>query len=97
VDTPGKPTAVRFGAQKINLHELGRTFEPKARTAAPGTGDFCLITTQPIDAVIAHLKSCNVEIELGPVPRNGAQGPMTSVYFRDPDQNLIEVSRYGAG
>ena len=94
VDTPGKPTAVRFGNQKINLHEVGRTFEPKAQAPTPGAGDFCLITTRPIEEVIAHLKACNVAIELGPVPRNGAKGPMTSVYFRDPDQNLVEVSRY---
>ena len=94
VDTPGKPTAVRFGNQKINLHEVGRTFEPKAQTALQGAGDFCLITTRPIEEVVAHLKACNVTIELGPVPRNGAKGPMTSVYFRDPDQNLVEVSRY---
>ena len=94
VDTPGKPTAVRFGNQKINLHEVGRTFEPKAHLATPGAGDFCLITTRPVEEIVAHLKSCNVAIELGPVPRNGAKGPMISVYFRDPDQNLVEVSRY---
>ena len=80
--------------RSINLHEAGHTFEPKARTATPGAGDFCLITTRSIDEVVAHLKACNVAIELGPVPRNGAKGPMTSVYFRDPDQNLVEISRY---
>lgn len=94
VDTPGKPTAVRFGSQKINLHETGRTFEPKAAAPTPGAGDFCLITPQPIDDVLAHLDACGVKVEIGPVERNGAQGPMTSIYFRDPDGNLVEVSRY---
>lgn len=94
VDTPGSPTAVRFGSQKINLHEVERTFEPKAAVPTPGSGDFCLITHWPIDDVLAHLAACGVTIEVGPVERRGAQGPMTSVYFRDPDGNLVEVSRY---
>jgi len=94
LDVPGKPTAVRFGRQKINLHEVGHTFEPKAATPMPGAGDFCLITERSIEEVLAHLSTHNVPIELGPVERNGALGPMTSVYFRDPDQNLVEISRY---
>jgi catechol 2,3-dioxygenase-like lactoylglutathione lyase family enzyme len=91
---PGKPTALKFGAQKINLHEASHTFGPKAANPTPGAGDFCLITAWPIEDVIQRLKSNGVEVELGPVEREGAQGPMQSIYFRDPDMNLIEVSRY---
>jgi catechol 2,3-dioxygenase-like lactoylglutathione lyase family enzyme len=94
VVTPGKPTAMRFGNQKINLHEAAHLFEPKAWLPTCGAGDFCLITEQDIDAVRAHIENCGVTIELGPVSRNGALGPMLSLYFRDPDNNLIEVSRY---
>jgi catechol 2,3-dioxygenase-like lactoylglutathione lyase family enzyme len=90
----GAPTALRFGRQKINVHERERTFEPKAAEPTPGSADFCLISLRPIEEMIAHLKDCGVGIELGPVARHGALGPMTSVYFRDPDGNLIEVSRY---
>jgi catechol 2,3-dioxygenase-like lactoylglutathione lyase family enzyme len=90
----GAPAALKFGRQKINVHERERTFEPKAADPTPGSADFCLITRQPIEAMIAHLQTCGVGIELGPVARYGALGPMTSVYFRDPDGNLIEVSRY---
>lgn len=60
----------------------------------PGAGDFCLITREPIEDVIAHLRSCGVAIELGPVARTGALGAMTSVYIRDPDENLVEIARY---
>jgi catechol 2,3-dioxygenase-like lactoylglutathione lyase family enzyme len=91
---PGVPASLKFGRQKINVHEVDRTFEPKAASPTPGAGDFCLITLRPIEEVIAHLKSCGVEIVKGPVARIGAEGPMTSVYFRDPDGNLVEVSRY---
>ena len=94
VDEAGRPTALHFGPHKINVHAVGRTFEPKATTPTPGAGDFCLVTDQPIAEMEAHLKSCGISIELGPVPRTGAQGPMTSLYFRDPDGNLIEVSVY---
>ncbi|MGO8919352.1 MAG: VOC family protein [Stellaceae bacterium] len=89
------PTAVAFGRQKINLHVAGKEFEPKATRPTVGAGDFCLITEAPIPAVLAHLEACGVAVELGPVPRQGALGPMTSVYFRDPDGNLVEVARYG--
>jgi catechol 2,3-dioxygenase-like lactoylglutathione lyase family enzyme len=88
------PTAVAFGRQKINLHVAGREFEPKATHPTVGAGDFCLITEVPIAAVIEHLADCGVAVEVGPVPRYGALGPMTSVYFRDPDGNLVEVAKY---
>jgi catechol 2,3-dioxygenase-like lactoylglutathione lyase family enzyme len=89
-------TALAFGAQKINLHQAGKELEPKARHAGPGTGDLCLLTMQPIEQVIAHLQACGVALLQGPVPRTGARGPIVSVYFHDPDFNLIEVSRYPA-
>lgn len=89
--------ALAFGQQKFNLHEAGREFEPKADRPTPGSADLCLITQEPLDAVIAHLAACDVPILEGPVRRTGALGPITSVYFRDPDANLIEVSNYGAG
>ena len=87
-------TALHFGRQKINLHEAGREFEPRAARAVPGSGDLCFITTAPIAAALKHLAACGVMIEEGPVPRTGALGEMTSVYFRDPDDNLIEVAVY---
>ena len=83
-----------FGDQKINLHQAGHEFEPKALHPTPGAGDLCFITTASPDEVVAHLRDCGVAILEGPVPRTGALGPMTSVYFRDPDQNLIEIAHY---
>ena len=88
------PTAVAFGRQKINIHVAGKEFEPKATNPTVGAGDFCLITDQPIADVLAHLEECGVAVEVGPVPRYGALGRMTSVYFRDPDGNLVEVAKY---
>ncbi len=90
---PDKRWALAFGSQKINLHEKGREFEPKAATALPGTADLCFIVDD-FAPVAEHPKSCRVEMMMGPVPRTGARGPMMSYYFRDPDQNLIEVSSY---
>jgi len=87
--------ALAFGAQKINLHEAGKEFEPKALHPTPGSADLCLIAT-PLPEVIAHLAQCAVPILEGPVGRTGATGPIRSVYFRDPDQNLVEVSNYEA-
>lgn len=94
VDAPGQPTALTFGHQKINIHEAGHTFDPKAKMPTPGAGDFCLITERDLAEVHSHLESCGVAVEVGPVRRAGAQGPMTSLYFRDPDGNLVEVSQY---
>lgn len=86
--------ALSFGTTKINLHEVGHEFEPKAAAPTPGSADVCLITTNSLDEVIRHLAICNVPIEEGPVRRTGAAGSIMSVYFRDPDTNLIEVSTY---
>jgi catechol 2,3-dioxygenase-like lactoylglutathione lyase family enzyme len=94
VDIAGLPTALTFGHQKINLHEAGRNFEPAAAMPTVGSGDFCLIADRPLAEFRAHLEAEGVAIELGPVERTGAQGTMTSIYFRDPDGNLIEVSEY---
>lgn len=84
--------ALRFGDQKINLHEAGKEFEPKADRPVPGSGDLCFLTETPAADIAAHLDSLDIEIIQGPVPRTGAAGPMISVYFRDPDGNLIEVA-----
>jgi len=84
--------ALHFGDQKINLHLAGREFEPKADTPVPGSGDLCFITQTPILEVVDTLKTHKVSIIAGPVPRTGAIGDLISVYFRDPDGNLIEVS-----
>jgi len=88
--------ALVFGEQKINLHPAQAPLRPHAAQPTPGSADLCLITRAPIGEVIAELESAGVAIEEGPVPRTGALGPITSVYFRDPDGNLIEVSRYNA-
>jgi catechol 2,3-dioxygenase-like lactoylglutathione lyase family enzyme len=88
--------ALAFGRQKFNLHEAGREFEPKADRPTPGSADLCLIADGALADVIDHLRACDVSILEGPVQRTGALGPITSVYFRDPDRNLIEVSTYGA-
>ena len=92
--TFGDRKALRFGEQKINLHQVGKEFEPKASHPTPGSGDLCFITTAPLDEVIAHLHTGNHAIELGPVARDGARGEMLSIYIRDPDLNLIEISKY---
>ena len=94
LDEPNRPTALLFGSQKINLHEVGRTFEPKAKAPTLGSGDFCLVAAVPLAEVQASLKANGVAIEVGPVERTGASGPMMSVYFRDPDGNLVEISEY---
>ncbi len=86
--------ALAFGRQKINLHQAGWEFQPKADAAAPGTMDICLITSVPLGDVARHLQTCGVEIIEGPIGKTGAVGAIRSVYFRDPDSNLIEVSNY---
>lgn len=85
-------TALAFGTQKINLHEAGREVEPHADSPAPGTADLCLLVSTPLDEVEKELRAAGVDIELGPVERTGATGPILSVYLRDPDRNLIELS-----
>ena len=91
---PVERRAFRVGNQKINLHIKGREFEPKATRPTPGSADLCFVTASPIADVVATLELRGVPIEEGPVPRAGAQGPMTSVYLRDPDGNLLEVASY---
>ena len=86
--------AVAFGSQKINFHESGKTFDPKAIHPTPGSADLCLIARDPLPKIISHLENCGVIILEGPVERSGAIGPMMSVYIRDPDQNLIEIAVY---
>ncbi len=90
----GDRKALAFGSQKINLHEMGKEFEPKAHRPTPGSADLCFITSVPLIEVIKHLRQCGIEMMEGPVKRTGALGPIESVYFRDPDLNLIEVSIY---
>jgi len=86
--------ALSFGCQKINLHELGNEFEPKAQNVKNGSADLCFIIDTPIEDAIDELKNKGVQIIEGPVPRTGATGKINSAYFRDPDGNLIEVSNY---
>lgn len=90
----GGRKALAFGSQKINLHQLGKEFEPKAHKPTPGSADLCFIASVPLPEVVRHLASCGVTVIEGPVKRTGARGPIVSVYFRDPDMNLIEVSNY---
>ena len=87
--------ALSFGSQKINLQQLGRESTLIADKPTPGSADVCFVTSAPVPDVIAHLGLCGVKPIAGPIERNGARGLMMSVYFRDPDMNLIEVSNYG--
>ncbi|MPZ87141.1 MAG: VOC family protein [Nitriliruptorales bacterium] len=86
--------ALGFGDQKINLHQAGQEFEPKAARPTPGSADLCFITRTPLPTVVDHLSARGVPVEHGPVEKIGALGPMDSVYFRDPSGNLLEVSNY---
>ncbi len=84
--------ALKFGAQKINLHQVGQEFEPKAKQATAGSADLCFLSDVPVADWQAHLADCRVKVIEGPVKRTGATGPILSIYLRDPDGNLIEVS-----
>ncbi len=85
-------TALKFGGQKINLHQSGQEFEPKAARPTKGSADLCLLSPDPLAAWQAHLAAEGIEITEGPIRRTGATGPILSIYLRDPDGNLIEVS-----
>jgi len=86
--------ALKFGRQKINLHVWGSEFVPRAHVAVPGSQDWCFISSVPLEKIIEKLNSSGVKIEEGPVDKTGAMGPIRSVYVRDPDLNLIEISVY---
>ena len=86
--------ALSFGEQKINLHEWGREFEPRAHVAVPGSLDLCFIASAPLDAVMRKLEAAKVKIIEGPVKKTGAVGSIRSIYVRDPDLNLVEISVY---
>jgi len=91
----GQPRfALRFGNQKINLQDQDTETPTKAHNPTNGSGDICFIAAVPLEQVIAHLKAEEIRIEAGPVPRQGALGPLRSVYIRDPDGNLIEIGEY---
>ena len=90
----GNRKALKFGQQKINLHPAGHEFDPKAIAPTAGSGDLCFIAETPIDRIIEELDAAGVAIEIGPVLRTGAIGEIRSVYLRDPDLNLIEISNY---
>ena len=85
-------TALVFGSQKINLHPIENDIALRASVPTPGSADLCFLTDMPDEAVKRHLEACGVDILEGPVIRNGATGPINSIYFRDPDGNLLEVS-----
>jgi len=85
---------LRFGQLKINLQDKDTETPTKAKVPTIGSGDFCLISAIPLDDFIFHLQSNGVAIDVGPVPRRGALGPIRSVYLRDPDNNLVEVAEY---
>ena len=86
--------ALKFGNQKINLHEYGKKIEPKALNPTPGSGDLCFIVDDPVDKIAEDLEQKGINIIIGPVKRTGAAGTIVSVYLRDPDENLIELSNY---
>ena len=87
-------TALKFGGQKINLHQAGEEVVPHAKSPVPGAADLCFVTAVGVEDIVDHLHSCGVAPEAGPVARDGALGPMTAVYCRDPDGNLVEIGTY---
>jgi catechol 2,3-dioxygenase-like lactoylglutathione lyase family enzyme len=89
--------ALHFGSQKINLHEVGKAFEPKADRPTPGSGDLCFLTDQPVAELKVKLEAAGLTIIEGPVPRTGAVSPILSLYLRDPDGNLIEIANEVGG
>jgi catechol 2,3-dioxygenase-like lactoylglutathione lyase family enzyme len=89
--------ALKYGTQKINLHQAGKEFEPKAERPTPGSADLCFITDVSLSDAMNHVASQGIQIIEGPVARTGASGPISSFYFRDPDLNLIEISNYLQG
>ena len=94
LEEAGERTALRFGGQKLNLHDAASPAKPNAARATPGSTDLCFITAVSPDDVQRHLETCQVTVEVGPVGRSGALGPMTSLYVRDPDGNLVEIASY---
>ncbi len=91
----GPRWALKFGTQKINLHQAGAEFEPKASHPQPGSADLCFLSDTPLAAWTQHLNVRSIAIEEGPVTRSGASGPINSIYIRDPDNNLIEIANQG--
>lgn len=86
--------ALQFGEQKINIHQYGKEFEPKAHLPVPGSLDLCFISNTPINQIMTFIQQQGVEIIEGPVKRTGAMGEILSIYIRDPDLNLIEIANY---
>jgi catechol 2,3-dioxygenase-like lactoylglutathione lyase family enzyme len=84
--------SLMFGSQKINLHEASNPYKPNAEVALPGTLDICFLTERPLSEWIKIFNKNSLKIELGPVTKTGAKGPIESIYVRDPDKNLIEIS-----
>ena len=96
IENGGGRVALRFGDQKMNLHEAGTEYGPHAARPTPGSADICLVSASSVEEIHQHLEAHGVGIELGPVERSGALGPMKSFYVRDPDGNLVEISTYAA-
>jgi len=97
IEFAGGRVGLSFGTQKINLHQSGAEFEPKAKRVQPGSADLCFIVDIPIEQAINHISRSGIDIIEGPVPRSGASGPIVSAYLRDPDGNLLEISNYTDG